>query len=237
MALKSERLELRLPQETLERLDRWRSLEADVPSRSEAARRLLEDGLAQHRREGFRPTDGEKLTTWLLTEILKNQLAAKKDGEKAHRLRELDVIQEALYGGHFWALSWELPGVLHDHQDSPTAVRQVVDILDMWSFIEEAYEEFSDDDKERIAKEVGPLGRNPKFHGFDGNNEAEYLGIARFLVEKMGRFERFRGRDFNSHVPTVDRYARMASVFEDIRKTLIGRGLTPHQLIEMLKLK
>ena len=63
------------------------------------------------------------------------------------------------------------------------------------------------------------------FSGFDGNYESEYMGIARFLVEKMGRFESFNGRSFNSHIPMVGRYSAMTTAFEPMRTRLSGRGL------------
>jgi hypothetical protein len=73
--------------------------------------------------------------------------------------------------------------------------------------------------------------------GFDGNTEGEYMSIARFLVEKMGRFEALKGRDFNSHVPVVDRYRVMSAAFEPMRTRLIGRELSVGELIELLKLQ
>ena len=45
MTPKSERFELRLDPEILERIDNWRSERADLPSRSESVRRLIEAGL------------------------------------------------------------------------------------------------------------------------------------------------------------------------------------------------
>jgi len=81
------------------------------------------------------------------------------------------------------------------------------------------------------------LGKDPKFYGFDGNNEGEYMSIARFLVEKMGRFESFKGRNFNSHVPLVDRYRVMIAAFEPIRVGLVGRKLGVGEMINLLKLQ
>ena len=78
MATKSERLELRLSEATLDRIDEWRSREEDVPSRSEAARRLLEHGLARHRAEEIHLSQNERLVTWLLAEVLENQLSSQK---------------------------------------------------------------------------------------------------------------------------------------------------------------
>lgn len=237
MPPKTERIELRLESETVERIDDWRSRQDDLPTRSEALRRLIEGGLEDHTPEGFRLTNSEKLMTWLLAEILKNQLSERKDQRAAqYEMKSADLIREAIFGGHFWALPWELPGVLHEHVDDPKKVRAVVDILDMWSFIERAYAGFDDEAKNRIAKEVGPLGKQPCFHGFDGNYESEYMGISQFLVEQLDRFQSFKGRDFNSHVPTVARYSKMAAAFESKRASLYGRELSPDEVVELLKL-
>lgn len=43
---KTERFELRLSMELLARVDEWRRTQADLPSRSEAVRRLMEIGLS-----------------------------------------------------------------------------------------------------------------------------------------------------------------------------------------------
>ena len=74
-----------------------------------------------------------------------------------------------------------------------------------------------------------------KFQGFDGNYETEHMGVARFLINDMNRFERFKKRELNSHVPSVQRYGRMFRVFEPIRATLIGTKLAVSQLIVILK--
>lgn len=238
MSPKTERVELRLDAETLERIDKWRIRQADTPSRSEALRRLVEGGLEESTPEGFRLNNTDKLTIWMLSKILENQISERQDHRDAkYDMRTVKLIQEAIYGGHFWALRWELTGVIHEHVDSPKKVRAVVDILDMWTFVEHAYEGFSNADRKRIEDEVGFRGKNPKFLGFDGNNETEFMGIARFLVEQLGRFEQFKGRDFNSHMPTVSRYLRMAEAFETIRKGLIGRTMSPDEVIQILKLE
>lgn len=228
MVPKSERFEMRLDPVILERVDEWRAGQTDVPSRAEAIRRLLEVGLVSGSKENFKLSSSEKLMTWLLTEVLRNQ--------KGYENKDtVDLIQEAIYGGHFWALRWQMTGVLHDHIDSPKAVTLVVDTLDMWSFIERAYQGFSKANKARIVEALGPLGDDPKFLGFDGNNETEYLSIAQFLVEKMGRFESFKGRSFNSHMPTVARYRQMYLLFEPMRTKLVGRDLSVEDVIALLK--
>jgi uncharacterized protein YfbU (UPF0304 family) len=228
MTPKTERFEMRLDPALLERVDAWRSRQGDFPSRAEAIRRLIEVGVAEPAPRSFQPTNAEKLMIWLLTEILKGQKGY--DGQD-----RINLIQEAIYGGHFWALDWELTGVMHDHADSRKSVSLVRDTLDMWSFIERAYKGFSVADRKRIETAVGPLGENPKFSGFDGNNETEYMGITRFFVEKMGRFGYFKGRDFNSHFPVVERYRQMTAKFEPMQTSLAGRELSVSEVIELLK--
>lgn len=226
--VRSERFEMRLDSALLERIDEWRHRQRNQPSRAEAVRQLLENALSGTLRKDTQLDQPQRLMVWLLTEILKGQ----KGGDSRN---DIELIQEAIYGGHFWALDWELQGVLHGHTDNRADVSLVVDTLDTWSFIERGYEKLSKADKDRLEAEVPIFGKNPRFIGFDGNHETEYMGIARFLVEKMGRFERFKGRELNSHMPTVQRYEQMNATFEPIRAKLLGRELTVDELIALLK--
>lgn len=220
---------MRIDSDLIDRLDHWRNREDDVPSRAEAVRRLMEAGLA-HDNRGPAPvlSDGEKLIAVMLGDLI------KKLGIEVEI--NVDLVQKVIYGGHYWALGWEMPGIFHGHADKQSRVRFVVDVLDMWSFLEEAFETLSDDDKTWLQKEADPFGKHVRFHGFDGNNESEYLGIARFLVEDLERFSRFREghRDLNSHSPTLERYGRMFRAFEPIRLTLIGRGMNAREVATVL---
>lgn len=224
----SERFEMRIDSDLVERLDQWRLAEDDTPSRAEAVRRLIEAGLA-HDNKGRTPhlSDGEKLIAVMLGDLIKG-LDVEVD-------TNVDLVQKVIYGGHYWALGWEMQGIFHGHADKQTRVRFVVDVLDMWSFMEEAFEGFSKADKTRLATEADPWGKHVEFPGFDGNNESEYLGIARFLTNDLERFSRFREgkrkRELNSHHPTLETYGKMLRVFEPIRKTLVGRGLTVDELV------
>lgn len=227
MPPKTERFEMRFEQTTLDRVDAWRAKQFDVPSRADAVRRLIETGLESEEEPQVTINDGERLILMMLRDISKT---LKVKGEI-----DSDFVAEAIWGGHYWALDWQYSGLFHEHEDSRASVSAVVDILDMWSFLEEAYAKLSAAEKSRLAKEVGPLGKEVRFWGFDGNNETERLGIARFLIEKMDRFTRFKGRHLNSHMPTTAAYHRMFSVFEPIRTMLIGRGLSVDEMISILK--
>lgn len=228
MAPKTERFEMRLDEDTLTRVDKWRAAQSDVPSRAEAIRRLIEQGLSRPDRAAtVSLSDGDKLLFMVLRDMCK-QLNLKK-GEI-----DLNLISSAIYGGHYWAPRWEMSGLFHDHQDDEGSVRFVVDVLDMWSFIETSYGKLSKKDKDQIASDVGSLGKSVRFVGFDGNNESELLNIARYLVDDMRRFSEFRGRDMNSHSRKAEIYRKMLAVFEPMRTTLVGITLTAPQIAKIL---
>ncbi|WP_430504849.1 YfbU family protein [Ralstonia pseudosolanacearum] len=229
MPPKSERFELRLDEEQLARIDEWaREQGDDGLSRAAAIRELIDIGLSAGSKGSVRFSDGEKMLMLMMRDVFKALKIKDPDSDP-------DFLAEVIYGGHYWAPKWDMQGVFHDHVDNPRDVRHVGDVLDMWSFIEEAYEKFSAEQKAAIAEQVGPWGKHVEFTGFDGNNESSQMGIARFLVDKMDRFSRFKGRDLNSHHPTYNRYSRMVELFEPMRATLIGHGLSADQVATLLK--
>ena len=223
----SERFEMRVDEEIIAKVDKWRAGQGDVPSRAEAMRRLVELGLARETGDAVRFSDGEKLLAIMMRDLYRH---LKVKGEI-----DPDFVGDVIWGGHYWAPKWEMSGLFHDHEDDPRDVRFVADVLDMWRFIELAYGKLSKKDKDRIEKEAEPFGKNVKFPGFDGNYETPHLGIAIFLVEKMDRFSEFKGRELNSHFPTLDSYRRMLAVFKSMRSGLVGAKLDATQLIWILK--
>jgi uncharacterized protein len=176
-------------------------------------------------------TNPEKLILVMLAEI--HEALKIKNGV------DTELLKEAIHSGNTWALTWEMPGIIaNDPQDeTPPEVDEVVDILEMWEFLEEAHEQLGPEDRKRVETEAAPTGARVKFSGFDGNHDSRRMSIACFLVDDMGRFSRFKGRDMNSHgSPPLDAYRRMFSEFEPIRATLDGRnGLTADQIIQILK--
>lgn len=172
-------------------------------------------------------TNQEKLILTMLADI--HEALKIKDGI------DTKLLKSAIYTDNTWALEWEMSGILTGpHDPTPPAVKTVTDILDMWMFLEEAYERFGPADKAKIKIEAKPFGDPVRFPGFDGNHEPQALSIAQFLVDDMGRFSRFKGRDINSHYPAIEGHMRMFSVFEPIRGTLGTVGLTADQVILIL---
>jgi uncharacterized protein YfbU (UPF0304 family) len=147
-------------------------------------------------------------------------------------------VKKAIYSGNAWALRWQYPGIFDSKETSESVRKEVLNILDLWSFIEWGYEALSKADKDRVAKEGEPFGSDVYFRGFDGNNEGEYLNIAAFLIDHLNRFTKFTGRDLNSHAPSVEAYRRMWVAFEPMRSS-IGAGdcnnLGADQIITILK--
>lgn len=227
IAKNTERFEMRMDPETLDNLDNWRSDQSDLPSRAEAIRRLVGEGLSRTSNKYLTMTPAEILNVSLLCDIHQNM------GNEG----ELDsaFIKEALYGGHYWALNWKYTGLFHGDEDTPEAVHEVVAILDMWSFIESGYDNLSKKDKEKVKQEAKPFGENVKFRGFDGNNETEHMSIAMFLIDEMGRFSEFKGRGMNSHAYSLGTYMRMLEIFASMKKGMIGQGLSASQIIAILK--
>jgi uncharacterized protein YfbU (UPF0304 family) len=232
MATKMERFEMRMDEDILERIDRWRVEQDGVLSRSEATRRLVELGLARPVGETVSFSDGERVLILMMRDIYK-RLKTHDDDETAEI--DADFLAEVIYGGHYWAPKWEMAGLFHDEEDDPIDVHFVGDVLEMWSFIENAYDRLGEKAKARIETEAEPFGKDVHFRGFDGNNESSLLGIANFLIKKMGRFEEFKGRDLNSHFPSVDMHKRMLAVFTPMEKKLVGRGLSADQIIELMQ--
>jgi uncharacterized protein YfbU (UPF0304 family) len=224
----TERFEMRLGQSVLAKLDSWRARQGDLPSRSEAARRLLEAGLDEDAEKRIVLSNGEKLIALMLCQ-LSSHLSVEGDIEPA-------FVEEAINGGHCWALGVEHPDKFHVKEDAPAVVDEVKDILFMWRLIERGFEALSKKDKDRVAAEAQPFGEHAKFSGFDGIHEGEHVGVARFLIEQMSQFIEFKGRNLDAGTPTLDAFRRMLSVFQPLLKDLKGRyHLNAPEIIKILQ--
>jgi len=146
-------------------------------------------------------------------------------------------VQSAIFSGNTWGLSWRYSGLISDQRDDdPPVVKEVVDILDMWSCIEESYKRLSEPEKKNVEAEAQATGQDVKYEGFDGNNESEHMSVARFLINDLERFQSFKSRaDLNSHFPILEVYRRMSARFLLMRPSLSTGVLNPAQLVEVLK--
>lgn len=114
--------------------------------------------------EPMKLSNGEKLILLMLCEIQEN---LKMKGETNTAL-----IKEAIFSGNLWGLEWGMPGVFHGSETSEATVTEMVNILAMWQRLEESFNGLNAADKKWLA-EQSDLGRDVKFHGFDGNSQIE----------------------------------------------------------------
>lgn len=170
---------------------------------------------------------GEKLILLMLCELYEH---LKVNGQT-----DIKLIQQAIYSGDLWALDWEMTGVFHDYERPLPVVRETVDILLMWERLEQSFADLKPAQTEWLAKNVEPFSGKAHFPGFDGNNETDYVGAARFLVNQLGRFSYFKGRDFDAHHPTLDGHRRMWKVFDPILHQVANHNLDEKQIAEVLK--
>lgn len=171
--------------------------------------------------------DSEKLILLMLCDLYDNH---DVQGDIDH-----NFIRDAIFDQQTWAIPWKLPGIPFENQETPAEVKYVFDILQMWSLIEYSYAALTDEEKNRLEVDAAPFGRNPVFMGFDGNNETELLVAAEFIINKLQRFEQFKGRDLNSHAPSVGTYARMLRAFNTAFEDNMGNLLSVEQLATILK--
>lgn len=224
--LKTERFEMRLDINAIERIDAWRKKQYTLPSRAEAIRQLVDLGLERVDQPYF--SDTEKLMTLMLCDI--------------HRRMGIDnsvdpeFVESVVHGGHYWALSRQYPGIYHGHFDKDSQVKETFDILDLWDAIEFSFDALSTTEKAKVDLAKHPFQGNIKFPGFDGNSEAEYLNIASLVINKMQRFEIFAGRgSLESHMPTLEPHRRMLSAFKTLKADRILLRLNSDQIIMLLQ--
>lgn len=227
--MQTERFEMRLDRATIEQLDRWRTSQPTLPSRAEAVRRLVHDGLAASSDDEMRPTPTEKLILSMLCDLA-------RDGNQSGGI-DPDFVQYAIGGGHYWALGLKYPDIFGSRPDSPDLVREVVDILEMWTVLEYHYDHLEETDKARVASEAEPYGTDVKFMGFYPNEESSHKSIAEFLIENIGNYPRFKGRPLITIRPVVNWYRRMLKVYEPMHKSLIAgtsRNLSASDIVVLL---
>ena len=169
-------------------------------------------------------SDGEKLILMVLADMYKH-LEIKGEFDP-------DFISTTISGGHLWGLRWKYTHIPFEKSENPPEVSETVDILDMWSSLEESYAKLSPADNQKVEKEANRT--SVRLFGFDANKENHYF-IARYLIEQLDRYPSFRGRDLNSPSPRIDGYRRMYRVFEPIRPTLVDRSLNADEIVKVHK--
>jgi hypothetical protein len=169
----------------------------------------------------------------------KLQIAMLRDLAKPAQKRELDFdfIGDAVLNDDLWAVDWKYSG-LQLRVPTPPDVKLVCDVLDMWDRLEHDFAALSPAEKATVqtgSYNSGP----PHFEGFDGNNETELMHIAGLLVNDLDRWSRFKGRELNSHMPSIDIYNRLLGIWQpiwDVKVKQLGNyKLMPDEMIAILR--
>ena len=117
-------------------------------------------------------SDGEKLVLMVLADMYKH-LEIKGEFDP-------DFISTTISGGHLWGFRWKYTHIPFEPSENPPEVSETVDILDMWSSLEESYGKLSPADNQKVEKEANRT--SVRLFGFDANKEDHYF-IARYLIE------------------------------------------------------
>jgi uncharacterized protein YfbU (UPF0304 family) len=169
-------------------------------------------------------SDGEKLILLMLADMYKH---LKIEGEF-----DPDFVSHTIYNDHLWGFNRKAFGNLpvDRAEPEPPEVTETENILDMWSFLEGAYEQLSPADKQRIKDETG--AEDVKFNGFDANHEQHY-GIALYMIERLKIWQRFKGSNLSTVHP-LERYKQMYNVFKDIRPKIVDRTMSIGEIVTVL---
>jgi len=169
------------------------------------------------------PTNEQKLIILMLADI------AEKLGADAHF--DPKLVAKAISYDSAWMLPFKYDMVLTEEQ-TPPDVTFVINVLDMFDFLESSVEELPESEKVEIA--AAPGGSSLKFCGFDGNNEGSYMSIATHLTKDLDLFDRFKDRYLNSHCPRVGAYSRMYTTFDRIRPNIVLREMTKEEVMSVI---
>lgn len=146
----------------------------------------------------------ERLILFNQYEILKK---INPDEEKYY-----EINQEILQNGFAYDYN-ELASFIYD--ETPCSVSKFVyEVLQMYRCIRDSYNKYDAKDKKEFEK------LDPKFQGFDGNEEPEYYSYACFVLEKLGKYEESYedGKiEINSHCNMVEEYKEMISRWKEVR--------------------
>lgn len=172
-------------------------------------------------------TDGERLILLMLADLQINT-PYQYDIEP-------DFIKSTILDGQEWAILWRYPALPHSEPvNDPPELEEVLDILEMWDVIERTYEQNRNDRRASEGKGDSEQQNYNRFPGFDGNHETSYWQIADYLTNKLGRFERFKGRYLGGAVYRLKGYQRMLKVYSNMRLSLTDGTLTDDQLEAIL---
>jgi uncharacterized protein YfbU (UPF0304 family) len=226
LGLDGETAEFRLDSDLLRRVDLWRERQSSRPSRDEAVAELIGAGLAGTADATL--SEGEKLILTMLCDLY------RKVG--AEGAIDPEFLQNAVRGGHYWAVEWQYPSFAHGHDNTVSQADFVSKVLSLWRQIEESFRQLSPDEKGKVMSDAA-LTAQPSFPGWDGHRETDYMSIARFMTDRMNMFPSQKGKaGREAGRPSVIGYRKMLELHDSFEQDARDRKLTAQELVELLKL-
>ncbi len=138
--------------------------------------------------------------------ILSNQylLMTQLDPENAEKYKRFRTIIERGYELHMRELNKEF-GCLPESECS-----EIINIMEMYHAMQESYKQLASEDQGKID------ARRLQFLGFDLSTETQLVHYVRFLINSEGLYTHFEQGEhqFNSQVPMLDKYRRMAAKWQ-----------------------
>lgn len=172
-------------------------------------------------------TNEQKLIVALLTEI--HSALKIEDG--------LDpmFVQDKVASGRTWALNWHYPGLFQDDEETPDDVKFVVKVLDLWERLEHSFDSLDGAQKAELVAVSPHYGADVRFRGFDGNGgDRDGMSTVHILVEEMGRWRTFKGRDFNAHMHMSEVYERMLEASDELGKGYADFEFSVEEMAQVL---
>lgn len=171
-------------------------------------------------------SDGEKLIILLLADL--------SSDKTSQRELDPDFLKSAILDGQEWAIGWHYPGIPFSsgQTSDPPELEVVLDILEMWDVVERTCEKLIEEHIADIGIDIRKADMS--FPGFDGNHNAKHWVVADYLINKLDRFERFKGRYLGGAVHPLDGYERMLEEFRDMRGHLNSGIMDAEQLRKVI---
>jgi uncharacterized protein YfbU (UPF0304 family) len=169
-------------------------------------------------------SNGEKIILLMLSQM---QEHLKIEDTRA------PLVRQAIETGNVWAIEHSFPEIFDNNEIAPDIVSVTRDVLTMWLGLEESFAGLSSTDKEWLRTNSGQIGDRVAFPGFSANYEIDYLSTARFIVNVLGEYEHFAGRDLNHSLPHMDTYRRMLPPFQRILNRNSSLALSAQEIAEV----
>lgn len=174
-------------------------------------------------------TSTEKLTLMMLCDIYDR---LEISGEIDH-----SIIKEAISSGNLWAI--ERKHQFLTTKEIPKEIQKKVEqILCHYRLISHSLKHLPSNDSEELIKkhELVIENNHIQFPGYDGNNEGDYMDVARMLG-LLGKYKEHIEVDKNSHTENVNYYEDITDKMEDFKASGVDMlKLNKSQIDELLNL-